>query len=107
VSEVVVVVTLRARPDQQEAFERELRTLIGQTHSEPGCLLFAMHQRTDDPTAFCVIERWASREALDEHFGSEHVVAYMASTQDLLAAPMELVLYEARPEGDSVKGTLG
>lgn len=104
--EVVVVVRLRTHADDAATFEHELRELVRRTHSEPGCLLFAMHQCADDETDFCVVERWASRDALDEHFASEHVRAYLASTQDLLAAPMELTIYEARPEGEPSKGVL-
>jgi quinol monooxygenase YgiN len=105
-AEVVVVATLHARENRAAEFESELRKLFTPTHAEDGCLLFALHQSAQDPTVWCVIERWESDDHLERHLGSPHIQAYVAATADLLAEPIRIDRYRATPEGDPAKGRL-
>ena len=104
-SEVVVVATFKVKPGKEEEAERMLRAVIAPTHAEEGCLTYAFHRGLDDPTQFAMVERWASREALDAHLQTPHV-AQLSSAVDLLAEPPQIVFAEALPEGDADKGTL-
>jgi quinol monooxygenase YgiN len=105
-SEVVVVASLQAKPGREATFEQELRKLVAPTHAEAGCLLFAAQRHADDPTRYCVIERWTSQEALDEHFQTPHIRDYLARTEELLATPTQVDVYVPVPEGDPAKGRL-
>ena len=64
--EIVVVVGLQTKPGEEAAFETELRKLVVATHSEDGCLLFAIHRHTEDATQYSAVERWTSRADLDK-----------------------------------------
>jgi|GraSoiStandDraft_12_1057312.scaffolds.fasta_scaffold29042_2 quinol monooxygenase YgiN len=104
--EIVVVVGLQTKPGDEAAFETELRKLVATTHSEDGCLLFAIHRHAEDATQYSAVERWTSRADLDNHFASPHVREYFEATKDLLAEPPTINVYVACPEGDPDKGAL-
>jgi len=105
-SEIVVVGSLKARPDQVEEARQVLAGLVEPTHAEAGCILYALHQGVDDPTRFAFVERWASREAIDAHLASPHVAALLERVDELFAETPDIVLYDARPEGETHKGAL-
>jgi quinol monooxygenase YgiN len=105
-SEIVVVGVLKARPGKEAEAEHAMRSMIEPTHAEAGCGLYAFHRGADDPARFAFIERWASREALDEHLATPHVSGFIARADELLAEPVEVTIYEALPAGDGAKGAL-
>ncbi len=72
-------------------------TVVARAKAKPG---------RKDPAVFMVIERWASKEALDLHFAASYVQALLKKLQDLLVAPPEIETFELLPAGRSNKGTL-
>lgn len=103
---VTVIARARARPGQEAALEKELRALIGPTHSEEGCLKYALHRGAQDRRSFLIVERWASKEAFDRHMGEPHVKKLMLAVPGMLEAAPEIVAFEPLPEGRPGKGTL-
>jgi quinol monooxygenase YgiN len=105
-SEIVVVGSLTAKPGREDEVEQALGNLVAPTHAEAGCVLYALHRGVDDPARFAFVERWESRDHLNAHLGSDHVSALLASADDLLAEPADIVVYDARPLGEARKGGL-
>lgn len=105
-SEVVVVATFKAQAGKEEDARAALESLVASTHSEAGCILYAMHQGIDDPARFGFVERWASREHLEGHNGSAHVADLIAHLDELFTEPPDVVVCEPRPAGDAGKGAL-
>ena len=60
-----------------------------------GCILYALHQGTDDPSRLAFVERWASRELLDAHLRSPHVAAILERAEELFGDSGDIVVYEA------------
>lgn len=106
-SEVVVVGLLRAKPGHEDEVAEALREVAGQTHEEQGCLLYAVHRGREDPSQFALVERWISREALDEHFTKPYVQALGERAGEALAEPPQVHFLEALPGGDPAKGRIG
>jgi quinol monooxygenase YgiN len=104
--EIVVVGSHKARPGREQELAEALIGLVEPTHGERGCLLYALHRGVDDPTRLTFIERWASRAELDAHLASSHVKAFARRSDELLAEPPELVVYEPIPAGEPGKGAL-
>jgi quinol monooxygenase YgiN len=104
--EVVVVGAFTAREGKEAEGRAAFEALIAPTHAEPGCILYALHQGTDDPRRFAFIERWASREELDAHLKSAHVQALLARVEDLFGDSADIVVYDAIPGGEPRKGAL-
>ncbi len=105
-SEVVVVGSFTAQPGKEAEGLEAFKALVEPTHAEDGCILYALHQGSDDPARLAFVERWASREALDAHLQSPHVQAILARAEELFGQSGDIVVYEAVPEGKTVKGSL-
>jgi quinol monooxygenase YgiN len=58
--------------------------------AEPGCLDYAMTADPTDGRRIRVYERWASPQALDEHFGTAHMKEFRAATSGLVRVGVSL-----------------
>ncbi|WCB94947.1 hypothetical protein DSM104299_03687 [Baekduia alba] len=105
-SEVVVIATFLTHPGQEDAAARFLDELLAPSHADPGCLLYAVHRGLDDPRKMVFVERWASRELLEEHIATDHIQDALKAVGDYFAAGPEIVLYEALPGGEADKGSI-
>jgi quinol monooxygenase YgiN len=106
VSEVVVVAIVTAAEGKSAQAEALVRTIIPPTHAEDGCITFALHRDLDNPGTLILVERWTSREALDRHLATEHLGAFRAQMPSVAGAPVQVMVMEALPEGDAIKGVL-
>lgn len=105
-SEFTVVVRAKAKPGKEAELEKAWRAIIGPTHTEPGCLKYVLHRAVDDPGLILSIERWGSKEAIDQHFAAPHVQSLLGRVPDLVAGAPEVRVFEALPEGPSDKGKM-
>ena len=105
-SEVVVVGSFTAKPGKEDEGLQAFKDLVQPTHDEPGCILYALHQGTDNPAQLAFVERWASREELDAHLGSPHVKAILERAEELFGDSGTITVYEAVPEGEPKKGSI-
>ena len=105
-SDVIVVVVLQAKPGAGPAL-RELMVASAQnTHTETGCLTYALHTDNDDPDRIALVERWADQTALDDHLQQPYLRKLFADLEDVLAAAPTTAFCSALPAGDPVKGIL-
>jgi quinol monooxygenase YgiN len=104
-SEVVVVGSFTAKPGKEDEALEAFRALVEPTHGEDGCILYALHQGSDDPAKLAFVERWASRELLGAHLESDHVRAILARAEELFDGA-DIVVYDAQPGGEEKKGSL-
>ena len=105
-SEIVVVGSLKARPGREDDARRALEGLVAPTHAEDGCILYALHQGTDDPTRLTFVERWTSRAHLDAHLSSPHIAELLGQVEELFAEAPDIVVYAPVPGGEERKGAL-
>ena len=105
-AEIIVVGALKARPGKEDETKEALHGLVEPTHGESGCILYAMHQGVDDPARFAFIERWSSRQELDDHLASPHIARLLERVDELLAEPPDITVYEPVPGGEARKGRL-
>ncbi len=101
-----MIATFKVKPGKEDEAERVLSGLVEPSQQDEGCLAYALHRGTDDPSWFAMVERWASREALDAHLQQPHV-AVVAEAIELLDAPPQILFSQPVPLGDESKGTLG
>jgi quinol monooxygenase YgiN len=105
-SEIVVVGSFTAREGKEADALAAFEALVEPTHGEEGCILYALHQGAQDPGRLAFVERWESAELLRAHLHSEHIQAVLAQADELFVDGGDIVVYEARPSGDSQKGSL-
>lgn len=82
-----------ARPDKVAEVQSILVGLIEPTRQEKGCLLYELWQNSDDPTDFVLVEEWESKEALEAHLTSPHMLN-MPDPSKLVAAPPDIRSYQ-------------
>jgi quinol monooxygenase YgiN len=100
---VVVVATILPLPGHHDEVAAALAAAVEQVHSEDGCELYALHQADG---RLVMVERWASADALDVHSKGPNLVALTSALAGLVAGAPDVVLLEAVPAGDPVKGQL-
>jgi quinol monooxygenase YgiN len=104
-SEIVVVGSFTAKAGMEEEAAAAFEALVEPTHGEEGCILYALHRGAQDPRRLAFVERWESAELLQAHLASDHVQAVLAKAPELFDAD-DIVVYEALPGGERVKGSL-
>ncbi len=105
-TQFVVVATVEVQPGKEETVQALLQTAIEGTHTEEGCISYALHRDYENPQRFVMVERWASREALEAHFTKPYMADLFAALPEHVAAPPEIIRTEPVPLGDATKGVL-
>ncbi len=105
-SEVVVVVLARAKPGRGDEAAAAFQEVAVPTHAEEGCVVYALHRVVNDPDRIVLVERWASREDLDQHLATPHLTAFREGSHDVWAEPMEILIVDPLAAGDPAKGSL-
>ncbi len=79
---IYVIAELRLKPGTAEKAAAEARKVVAGTVQEDGCLQYDFHLSVTDPTRLVAVERWTSREALDAHSRTPHVLAWREALKD-------------------------
>jgi quinol monooxygenase YgiN len=102
----VVVATLIAKPGKEDIVETALRQAAAKVHTEPGCLLYALHRKAGAGGHFVMIEKWASAEALGVHNKAAALRELGPVLADALQGPAEITVLDPLPAGDAGLGAL-
>lgn len=70
-----VVAIAETSAEKVEELKKVCLDLIEPTRKENGCISYELYQNTANPGIFTFIEEWESREHLDAHGKSPHLVA--------------------------------
>lgn len=87
-SEVVVIAQAKAQAGREEEIERALRENAVTSRAEAGCVSYSV-LRGDDGM-FMTLERWRSREAVDQHMTTAHVQLLLQTIVPMLASPPQI-----------------
>ena len=74
-----------AKDDNIEELKALLIDMVDASRAEEGCLFYYIHQLTQKPTTFVVLESWESDNALDGHKNSAHYLHYKANFEQYTA----------------------
>lgn len=105
-SEVVVVAILKVKEGKSGEAIEGFKPVIEATHTEPGCISYALHRDNADPDNMVLVERWKSQADLESHFQQPHMAAMGELASELLAEPPKIVFCAPVPIGDADKGAL-
>lgn len=84
---IVVVGRVRTDADRRAELIRVGQTVAQASREETGCIAYGLHQDTEDENAFVFVEEWASGAALQAHFATAHIAAFMQAIPATLVAP--------------------
>ncbi|MEA2062898.1 MAG: putative quinol monooxygenase [Gemmatimonadota bacterium] len=91
---LVVVAVVKAKAGMEEKVRQECLALLAPTRVEEGCFNYDLHNSTGDKTTFMFHETWAGKQALDKHLATPHLKAFVQKTENMLAAPLEVTMWE-------------
>lgn len=101
---IVVTAYFQPLPGKLDEVVAALQPAIAAVHTEPGCLLYAIHAAPNE--TIVMIEKWASVADLDAHGGGSAVQALGRSLDGLLAHPAAVSRLQPIPAGTSQQGVL-
>ncbi|MCB0870397.1 MAG: antibiotic biosynthesis monooxygenase [Solirubrobacterales bacterium] len=105
-SEVVVVAILKVKEGKREEAISGITPVVEQTHDEPGCISYALHQDNSDPDTLIIVERWKSQDDLNSHFTQPHMAELGTLAGEVLAEQPRIIFSTGLPIGDPAKGVL-
>lgn len=96
-SRLFVFATIRPKPEYFANAKAALDALIEPTLAEPGCHIFSAYANRDQTTLH-LFECFEDEEALTLHYDQPHAKEVLASYDEWLAAPLEVVKLTATSE---------
>lgn len=100
---VVVVATMKAKPESVDAVRNACTTAIAAVHDEPGCELYSLHEA--DGT-FVFVEQWADADALKTHSSAPAIGTLFGTIGELLDGAPDIKMLAPVVAGDPAKGQL-
>jgi quinol monooxygenase YgiN len=100
---VVVVATMKAKPESVDTVRDACKRAIETVHGEPGCQLYSLHEA--DGT-FVFVEQWADPEALKTHSTAPGVRTLFGTIGEHLDGAPDIKMLAPVPAGDPAKGQL-
>jgi quinol monooxygenase YgiN len=87
---IVVVGRVRTDSAKREALVRIGQTVASASREEPGCISYRLYEDTEIENDFVFVEEWASEEALQQHFATPHIRAFMDAITATIVAPPDV-----------------
>ncbi|MGH9013366.1 MAG: putative quinol monooxygenase [Acidimicrobiia bacterium] len=80
---IIVSGTFEVDAASRDEALRVAATMTEASRAESGCVDYGFWADPGDPTRFRVFEEWKSAEALDAHFTTDHLAAFVAALPGL------------------------
>ena len=91
---VTVLARFKAKAGMEEAAKQAILACVAPTRAEAGCINYDLHQSADDKGVFMLYENWKSKEILEEHLATPHLMGLKAKADELFAEPLDISLWE-------------
>lgn len=75
-NELKIVATIVAKAEFKEDILNTLRTVTDGTRKEAGNVSYTLHENTQNPLQFTILEVWKSQDAIDFHNQTPHFQAF-------------------------------
>ncbi|HEX5225927.1 MAG TPA: putative quinol monooxygenase [Solirubrobacteraceae bacterium] len=91
---IVVVGRVRTDAGKREQLIEVAQTVARASREETGCIGYRVCEDTERPNDFVFVEEWADDAALQAHFGTSHIAAFMAAVRAAIIAPPEVDFHQ-------------
>jgi quinol monooxygenase YgiN len=98
---ILVVGTFRMPPENLARALPAAQRVVSATRAEDGCIAYSYAQDLFDPGLIHVSEKWRDRAALQAHFKTAHMQAWIAERTDLDLTDRDIRVFES-DEGAAV-----
>jgi quinol monooxygenase YgiN len=95
-TEILVIVTFRAKPGQIDALEQVAREFVTASRQLEGGLFSALYRSPEDSLTLTLVERFADQSALDRHMQAAYFQRFQVAQRPLLTRPAEAAVLHRR-----------
>jgi quinol monooxygenase YgiN len=81
---IIVKGSIPVKTSHQEEALKLIQGLAAQSRGEQGCLAYEVYILADAPETIVIWQQWSGLSALETHFASEHVDAFLDAIPDLI-----------------------
>jgi quinol monooxygenase YgiN len=92
---ILVVGTFRMPPEKLAQALPPAQRVVSATRAEDGCIAYSYAQDLFDPGLIHVSEKWRDRAALQAHFKTAHMQAWIAERADLNLTDRDIRVFES------------
>lgn len=90
---VIIHAHLQVKPDQEESFLSDVKTLLHETRAETGNISYDLLKSTEQEHHYTMVELWEDLQATASHNASPHFTTFLQQAKAYLAAPMDLKIF--------------
>jgi quinol monooxygenase YgiN len=87
---IVVVGRVRTDGEKRTALVEVGQAVAAASRTEAGCISYRLYEDIELENEFVFVEEWESREALQQHFETAHVAAFMRAIHATIVAPPDV-----------------
>lgn len=87
---IVVVGRVCSDGEKRDELIRVAQAVAAASREEEGCISYRFYEDTELVNEFVFVEEWADQQALERHFATEHIGAFMGAIPGTLVAPPEV-----------------
>jgi len=92
---IIVHAFVEVKDGTTQEFIKAAAKCVEATRKESGNNFYTLYSESQNPLKLVVVEEWASQAALDAHMQTPHFIEFGAEIENLLAAPLDIKVYEA------------
>ena len=87
---IVVVGRVQTDADRRAALIGVGQAVASASREEAGCISYRLYEDVERTNEFVFVEEWESRDALQQHFATEHVGEFMRAIPATIVAPPDV-----------------
>ena len=87
---IVVVGRVTSDGEKRDALIEVAQTVARASRAEAGCVSYRFYEDTELPNEFVFVEEWADQAALDRHFATDHISAFMRAIPATITSPPDV-----------------
>ncbi|WP_320113021.1 putative quinol monooxygenase [Draconibacterium orientale] len=89
---ITIVAKFIVQKEQESTFLKLVEELGKASRAEDGNIEYVLHKKVDDPSTYCLIEKWKDQAAIDFHNNTPHFTGTVPKIGAL--AEVSIDLYE-------------
>ncbi|MCL2817177.1 MAG: antibiotic biosynthesis monooxygenase [Clostridiales bacterium] len=93
---IIVHAYIEVKNGAAQKFLQAAGKCVEATRKETGNDFYTLYTDCENPLKFVVVEGWKTQTALDAHMKTPHFAEFGGEIENLLAAPLDIKVYEAK-----------
>lgn len=90
---IIVTVKSKTKPEYSDQYLTEFNKTSIEVRQENGCLEYELYQCSANSSEFFLFERWESKNHVDVHLKTKHMIEFLAKTENWFESK-EVKIYE-------------